>query len=184
MLKGERVLLRPMQQEDIARQHAFNQDVQLAGLECRTARPVPLEKAQAFYEMRVKPADHLAPFAIEAEGQYIGHCELWNVGDRYGNLALTISIGARACWGKGYGREVVRLLLGYGFHYLGARRIHLEVQAKNERALRCFRACGFVEEGRLRKEVWVEGEYTDLVRMSLLREEWAASEKEAAYVAR
>ena len=33
MLKGERVVLRPMRQEDIARQHEFDQDLGLYGLD-------------------------------------------------------------------------------------------------------------------------------------------------------
>jgi len=55
----------------------------------------------------------------------------------------------------------------------------LTTHAKNERAIRCYLACGFVEEGRPRKAAWIEGEYTDLVEMSILREEWQArGEKE------
>ena len=30
----------------------------------------------------------------------------------------------------------------------------------------------FVEEGRPRQVVWIDGEYTDLVNMSILRDEW------------
>ena len=97
-----------------------------------------------------------------------------NLQNRQGNLELGIMIGDRAYWNKGYGREVVRLLLDYAFHYLGARRIALTTHASNERAIRCYTACGFVEEGRPRKAVWIEGEYIDLVNMSILRDEWQA----------
>jgi RimJ/RimL family protein N-acetyltransferase len=67
---------------------------------------------------------------------------------------------------------VIRVLLTYAFQACGARRIALTTHAKNERAIRCYRACGFIEEGRPRKAVWIDGEYTDLVNMSILREEW------------
>jgi RimJ/RimL family protein N-acetyltransferase len=174
MLKGTRVLLRPMEQQDIPRQHEFNQDPELFGLDCAPACVSPRERAQAFYETRTRPDDNSAPFAIEADGKYIGYCGLMNVQDRHGNFELGILIGDREYWGRGYGREVVRLLLHYGFHYLGARRIALTTHAKNERAIRCYLACGFVEEGRPRKVLWIEGEYTDLVEMSLLRDEWQA----------
>lgn len=33
MLKGNKVVLRPMRPEDIARQHEFNQDLELYGLD-------------------------------------------------------------------------------------------------------------------------------------------------------
>ena len=172
MLKGKKVVLRPMRQDDIARQHEFNQDIELYGLDCDTPRVSPLERAQAFYEKRTKFDENIAPFAIEADAKYIGFCSLMDLQNRNGNLELGIGIGDRAYWGRGYGREVTKLLLDYGFRYLGARRIALTTHAKNERAIRCYRACGFVEEGRPRQVVWVEGEYTDLVNMSILREEW------------
>lgn len=174
MFKGERVLLRPMRPEDIARQHEFNQDTELYGLDSAAPRVSSLEQAEAFYAARAKPDDNIAPFAIEADGLYIGYCSLMHLQDRHGNFELGIMIGDRGYWGKGYGREVIGLLLGYGFRYLGARRIALTTNAKNERAIRCYLACGFVEDGRPRKVVWIEGEYTDLVDMSILREEWEA----------
>ena len=173
MLKGEKVLLRPMKRDDIARQHEFDQDPELYGLDSTYPRVSPLERAQAFYESRTKDDENIAPFAIEAEGEYIGYCSLMDLQNRHGNLELGIMIGDRAYWGRGYGRDAVRLLLDYGFRYLGARRIGLTTHAKNERAIRCYLACGFVEEGRPRKAAWIEGEYTDLVEMSILREEWA-----------
>ena len=172
MLKGKKVLLRPMKQEDIVRQHEFNQDPELYALDSTYPRVSPLESAQAFYESRTKFDENIAPFAIEAEGKYIGYCSLMDLRNPHGNLELGIMIGDREYWGRGYGRDAVRLLLDYGFRHLGARRIALTTHAKNERAIRCYLACGFVEEGRPRKVVWIEGEYTDLVNMSILREEW------------
>jgi RimJ/RimL family protein N-acetyltransferase len=174
MLKGERILLRPMKQADVARQHDFDQDIELYGLNCNPPQVASLESAQAFYERRTQSDDGTVPFAIETDSKYIGHCSLIPIPNRYGSFVLAITIGDRDYWGRGDRREVVKLLLDYAFRYLGARRIELTTHAKNERAIRCYRACGFVEEGRPRKAVWIEGEYADLVNMGLLREEWQA----------
>ncbi len=174
MLKTDRVLLRPMKWEDVARQHEFNQDIELYGLDSSSPHVASFEKAQAFYEERTKSDENFAPFSIEADGKYIGYCSLMHLQNRHGNLELGILIGDREYWGRGYGREVIKLLLEYGFRYLGARRIDLTTHAKNERALRCYLACGFVEEGRPRKVLWIEGEYVDLVNMSIFYEEWQA----------
>lgn len=172
MLRGKKVLLRPMRPADIPRQHEFNQDIELYGLDSSYPRVSAMENAHVFYEKRTTADDNRAPFAIEAEGKYIGYCSLRNLQDRYGNLELGIMIGDRDYWGRGYGRDAIKLLLGYGFHYLGARRIALTTHARNERAIRCYLACGFVEEGRPRQVLWIEGHYVDLVNMSILREEW------------
>jgi RimJ/RimL family protein N-acetyltransferase len=173
MLKGERVLLRPMKLEDAARQHQFDQDVSLYGMDSDTPHVRTQANTQDFIESRLKGDPDYAAFAIEVEGIYIGHCALYHLQDRNRNAELGITIGDPAYWGQGYGRETVKLLLRYAFHYLNVRRVELTTNAKNERAIRSYLACGFVEEGRPRKVVWIEGEYTDLVNMSILRDEWA-----------
>ena len=173
MLQGEKTILREMRAEDVLRQHEFNQDIELYGLDSSFPRPSSLEQAQAAYEDSVKNADEdSAWFAIEADGKYIGNCCLMGLNRPHGILELGIVIGDRQYWGRGYGRDATKLLLRYGFHYLGARRIVLTTHARNERAIRCYRACGFVEECRPRQVLWIEGEYVDLVNMSILREEW------------
>jgi RimJ/RimL family protein N-acetyltransferase len=50
--------------------------------------------------------------------------------------------------------------------------VWLRVLGNNERAIRSYLACGFVEEGRLRSHVWSNGEYFDLVCMGVLKDEW------------
>ena len=174
MLKGEKVLLRPMQEADIARQHEFNQDVELYLLDGDYPHVSSWQAARTFYESRTTPRDDMAPFAIEADGIYIGYCSLMNLEHRHRNFELGIMIGDRAYWGRGYGRDAVTVLLHYGFHHLGGRRINLPTHARNKRAIRCYLACGFIEEGRPRQVVWIDGGYVDLVNMAILRDEWLA----------
>ena len=172
MFKGERVILRPFTEEDVAMLHEFFQDVEMFGLNCAQPSVYPLGRSRAFYDNLVKEDPHFANFAIEADGKCIGFCSLMGLGDPHGSAELGINIIDRQYWGRGYGRDAIRLLLKYGFHYLGLRRIVLTTHARNPRAIRCYLACGFVEDGRPRKATWVEGEYVDLVNMSILRDEW------------
>ena len=133
---------------------------------------LPIPGHRIIFETRNKVEPNLTPFAIEADRKYIGHCCLTGIEDRHGNARLEILIGDRDYWGKGYGRETVGLLLDYGFRQLGLRSIELTTHEENERALRCFRSCGFIEECRPRKEFWYNGAYIDRVKMSILRDEW------------
>ena len=112
-----------------------------------------------------------ADFAIEADGKYIGNCGLFHFDETARNCELGIGIGDKAYWGRGYGREAIGLLLDYGFRLRNLHRIWLSTSTGNERALRCYRACGFVEEGRLRQHNWRDGHYEDSVLMGLLRDE-------------
>jgi RimJ/RimL family protein N-acetyltransferase len=42
----------------------------------------------------------------------------------------------------------------------------------NQRAIACYRRCGFHEEARLRQDVYRHGRYWDFVLMAILREEF------------
>jgi len=43
----------------------------------------------------------------------------------------------------------------------------------NERAIRCYEKCGFQLEGREREGAYRHGRYWDVLRMSILQQEWA-----------
>lgn len=175
MLRGARTVLRPLRPADADRQHVFDQDMELAVLDGRSPVPTRRERTEDFVGQRYEDDRDVARMAIEADRQYIGHCSLTGLRDPHGNLELGIVIGDRAYWAKRYGREVVELLVGYGFEALGARRIALTTHEDNPRAVRCYAACGFVEEGRPRQALWTGRRYADLVEMSILRDEWTAA---------
>jgi len=76
--------------------------------------------------------------------------------------------------GQGYGRECVRLLKRIAFRDLRAHRFWLDVKLLNTRARTLYLHEGFVEEGRLRESVRVDGGYDSLVVMSMLDREYEA----------
>jgi len=56
---------------------------------------------------------------------------------------------------------------------LGAHRVELEVLAGNERAIRCYEACGFRHEGvRRGAELYPDG-WKDFILMGILQAEHA-----------
>jgi RimJ/RimL family protein N-acetyltransferase len=174
LLQGENVLLRAIRRDDLSRLCAFNNDlaVELAG---GGDPPIPqsLERLQAEFDSEAaKGGRNGASFAIETDGLFIGQCALFHFDDVAHTAMLGITIGDKAYWGRGYGREAIRLLLDYAFRLRNLRRVWLSVNGNNERAIRAYRACGFVEEGRLRQHAWSNGAYIDLVQMGILRAEW------------
>ena len=55
-----------------------------------------------------------------------------------GTAEFFIEIGDKESWGKGYGTEVTRLVLEYGFTCLGLHNIFLWVFATHERGIRAY----------------------------------------------
>ena len=174
MLRGERVTLRATTREDLACLTRFENDLGfvLAG-GGDPPEPVPLERLQRDFDREISdPPEGKIEFAIEADGAYIGRCGLYNIDRTARHAELGIGIGDGEYRGRGYGREAVGLLLDYAFRLRNLRRVWLEVHAANERGIRAYRACGFVEEGRMREHVWLGGRYADDVIMGVLRDEW------------
>lgn len=173
MLNGPRVRLRAITRDDLPRMCEFNNDlaVELAG---GGDPPLPqsLARLQAEFDQdAAKGGRDKTFFAIEADGKLVGGCGLFNASPTHQTAELGIGIGDRDYWGKGYGRECVRLLLNYAFRHLNYRKVWLRVHGRNGRAIRAYQACGFVEEGRQRAQVWCDGAYDDLVYMGALRDE-------------
>jgi len=182
VLRGERVTLRAMRRSDLPRLWAMNNDlaVELAG-GGDPPEPQSYERLVAAYDREVARGGRDGTwFAIEADGKFIGQCGLMHPNPTAHTVELGITIGDKAYWGRGYGREVIRLLLDYAFRLRNYRRVWLWVHADNERGRRAYRACGFVEEGRLRQHVYSHGRYVDAVYMGLLREEWDQRQTEPA----
>jgi RimJ/RimL family protein N-acetyltransferase len=175
MLSGKRVTLRAMRREDLESYNALRNDLEIALL-ARDSPPAPeeMERTLADFDEHLKrdPREH-PWFAIEADGKFIGQCLLRNFDHTSRTCELGISIGDRAYLGHGYGREAVELLVDFAFRLSNMGKVWLTLSAANERARRSYAACGFVEEGRLRRHIWVGGAYDDLVYMGILRNEWA-----------
>jgi ACR3 family arsenite transporter len=74
-------------------------------------------------------------------------------------VAVHITIGEKDAWGHGYGTEATQLMLDHGFGTLGLHRIALYVFEFNERAIRAYRRCGFVVEGKSRESIFRGGRF-------------------------
>ena len=83
-----------------------------------------------------------------------------------------LGIGEREFWGKGYGTDVMRIILRYGFTEVNLKRVTLTVFEYNPRAIRSYEKAGFRHEGRMRQVLNKEGRRWDILVMGILREEW------------
>ena len=171
MLTGERVLLRPFGPDDVEPLWRARLDpVMWAQTSEKPYVPQPLAEYRARYEAPSTTDD--AQFAVDVDGRLVGRAALFGSDPlaRHAEIGLSLLPEHQ---GRGYGKDVLRVLLGLGFRTRNLHRIHLQTLAGNAAALAAYRAVGFVEEGRLREHAWVEGTYDDVVVMAVLRAEWS-----------
>jgi [ribosomal protein S5]-alanine N-acetyltransferase len=107
-------------------------------------------------------------WAVEYDGHCIGHAGLSVDRDQH-SARYTVGLFVRALRGRGLGREVTRLVLAWAFDVQGVHRVELEVLASNSRAIACYLACGFHQEGvRREAELYPDG-WKDFILMGILR---------------
>lgn len=179
MLEGAKVRLRPPEMADLERNFGWINDAEVNRfLQMRYGMSLAAEEAW----MRERTARPLAYdnvfFAVETlDGRHIGNINFFNTSPEDRKTELGVMIGDKSCWSQGYGTDAIATLLRFGFEEMNLNRIELNVYAENDRAIACYRKCGFVEEGRLRQARYQEGRYQDVVLMSVLREEWLARQR-------
>ena len=74
--------------------------------------------------------------------------------------------------GEGYGRGAVSLAIDYAFRQYDVPAVEAEAFDFNDASRGLLASLGFVEEGRKRKFMFVDGEHRDMIQYGLLREEW------------
>lgn len=74
--------------------------------------------------------------------------------------------------GKGFGRAAIKMVKDYCFIELNCHRLWLDVLETNARARHLYKSEGFIEEGRMRECILVEGKFNSLILMSMLKQEY------------
>jgi RimJ/RimL family protein N-acetyltransferase len=72
---------------------------------------------------------------------------------------------------KGYAKEASKLWIEYGINNLGLKKIYLNTIENNIRNVTLNKELGFQIEGILRKEIIIDSEYHDVLRMAYIVDE-------------
>ena len=175
MIFGERVRLRGIERADLHYFVAWLNDPEVRE---NLLMQIPLSQAMEenwFENMLKRPAEE-HPMMIEARQNEnwipIGDCGIFSIHWSIRSGEVGIFIGEKALWNQGYGTEAMRLLLRHGFETLNLNRICLRVFETNPRAVRSYEKAGFMLEGRERQGMYKDGQYIDVLLMSILRSEW------------
>ena len=175
MLRGEKVYLRPIRQEDLPILAAQANDIAVLtefnffGLQQHNG----LEKQ--FDEDGLLSQEHgtLGVVACDTDN-LVGDISYRHV--RYGpgtaSSAYNIGIGlVPEQRGKGYGVEAQQLLAEYLFSVYPIMRVEASTDSTNSAEQRALEKAGFTREGVLRKAQWRNGAWHDLLVYSKLRGE-------------
>lgn len=119
-----------------------------------------------------KGAPETLSFAIESlDGEFVGWANLF-VGDgRHGRFGVGMSI-FQEYQRKGYAVEAMHLLLQYAFNELRCHKCNTACLDTNIASIALQKKLGFVEEGRRREVIFMNGQYHDEILFGLTEQEY------------
>ena len=170
-IKGNRVVLRAQREED-AKFFAywFNQPVIM--FQCGFAEPTNEEEELRYINEYHKSEDSVWFTITDLDGTIIGEAGLLRMFPAWRCTDLTIIIPDPERQKKGYGTEVIRLMLDMAFNEYKMNRVSIGVVGLNTEALEFYKKIRFKQEGIQEQGYYYNGEYSDFVMMRILSHEW------------
>jgi aminoglycoside 6'-N-acetyltransferase len=160
-LRGDRVTLRPLADEDVPRLVELGTDPEVARWWAG------IDEAH----IQEKVLDGLT-FAIVADGELAGMIQYHEEEDpEYRHAGMDLFLGT-PFQDRGLGTDTVRTMARYLVDERGHHRLTIDPAAANERAIRCYEKIGFRRIGVMR-EYWLdpEGVWRDGMLLDLLARE-------------
>lgn len=170
-LSGTNLTLRPPVASDVDQRLALGRSPEiLRGLGADSKEVPPLTRSEVVAWLDGIAASPTA-WVVAYKGRFLGEIRLRDVDLTDRRARLGIALYDPTLLGQGLGRAAIKLLFPHAFRELQLHRLSLRVLADNMRAIACYKACGFVEEGRERESALVGTSWADDLIMGCLARE-------------
>ncbi|MBC1360773.1 spermidine N1-acetyltransferase [Listeria welshimeri] len=161
--------LRPLEREDLKFVHRLNNDAKIMSYWFE-------EPYEAFVELQELYDKHIHDqserrFILELDGQMVGLVELMEIDYIHRRAEFQIIIDPKF-QGHGYAVSATKLAMKYAFHVLNLHKLYLVVDKVNEKAIHVYEKVGFIREGELIDEFFVDGTYHDAIRMCIFQHQF------------
>lgn len=109
--------------------------------------------------------DHLSPVPL-------GSVFLRDIDMTHRKAECGMFIGEEGMRSKGVGTKTLKFIFKYGFEQLNLNRIFARVLAENLSSLKMCQKAGFRQEGIFKQDVYVNGAFTDVIYVGVLRKDF------------
>lgn len=177
MWKGRKIILRPLEKSDAGTLQKWYVD---------------REFRMAYNEYASVDLDSITKEILESRGELsdprttkvvyfvlrkndlrpIGLACLRSIDRINGNAELVLGIGEKDMRLAGYGVDILIALLDLVFYELGMEKAYLRIYDNNTLGLKSATSFGFITEGKMRHQAFLEGKYIDLWIIGLLKLEY------------
>ena len=171
-VEGERIYLSPMSIDDAETYATWFADRKTSDGLHSTEKMYSVEGERAWIENSIKNGEYNFAIIKKEDDTLLGNCGISNINHKDRIATVGLFIGEESERNKGFGKEVLSLLLEYGFNVLNFHNIKLDVFSFNKRAIACYEKAGFREYGRRHECYFLDGKYHDSISMEILEQDY------------
>ncbi len=180
--QGEKIRLRALTGDDAGYRYAESLDsISREAFNIGIELPTTVELQKGFLEKYggCEEVNNMIAFAIETHEQaYVGLVTIHSIDERHGKFSFSVIVD-RKYRKRGYAEDAVRLILRYGFMERRLHKCSSACASYNPASIQLHEKLGFVQEGRLRKEWFFNGEHHDELLFGMTLEEYIATNQVA-----
>ena len=171
-LTSKRLLLRKVELNDLNDRYiAWMNDIDVTQFTDIRFKPQNRESLISYWESITSSTNQvwLAICLREGNQMHIGNIKLGPINYIHSTGEISLFIGDKACHGKGYGLEVINLLVSWAFSDLCLYKVTASIYQDNEASIKAFKKAGFALEGVLRQEALLSPDSrSDILKFGLL----------------
>ena len=171
MIKGERVILRPIDLNDTDKIIKWRNTEAVRKNFCNQEE-LTEETHINWINKKVITGETVQFIIIDKEsGLEVGSTFIKDISKVHNKGEFGIFIGEDSARGKGLGYEATKLITDYGFDVLNLHKIYLRVFESNTGAIKAYERAGYIIEGTFEDDLYINGEYINLVFMAKFNRE-------------
>lgn len=183
ILENERVLLRPLQVSDASLLgHYVNEEPDLwqYSLAAITNTKDVEKYIQAAIEARENKTSYAFIVFDKLLNTYVGCTRFYDIQLNFQTTQIGYTWYSKKCWGTKLNENCKFLLLQLAFDKMGFERVEFRADNNNKRSIAAMQKIGCAVEGVLRNHLPMpNGKRRDSIVLSILKEDWNASLKQA-----
>lgn len=164
-LQGKNIYLRTLSIDDVHGNYTNWLNDPIVCKYNRHARFPSTKESMVQYLEKISQSTTIIVLAIaeKKSHKHIGDISLSSINWIDRNAELSIIIGEKEVWGKGYGTEACRLMIGYAFQILNLHRVYAGTHEENISFQNIAKKLKMKIEGRSIKNVYKNSKYSDTI---------------------
>jgi len=172
MLKSANLILKEPSQEDyesLRKVKPCNEFYRMVGSDPEESIFLNGEKFEKLFSESLNRNNY---WHVYKGSEIIGVAFLHSLNSNDKRARYAVAIYNEENWNKGYGHEITHSVLRYAFSDLKLHKVDLKVLEYNKRAIASYKKNGFVQEGILRENAFINNVWHNDIIMGILSHEF------------